>query len=336
MKADDAPLEGAKNDPMMPVAWTKSYTGKSGKASRIFTTTMERRPISRNTGVRRMLVNATYWALGMEDQITDSPQHRPRGRVQADEVRFRRLRQGSETGRPPVAAPRRNGTPGMTHNQSLSPGRLPTTVALFPVEVIGWPVPRPMQAGGDQGHLMRTLVLWDDAEQIDLLQMYLNVDEGVVSTTLDPEMFLASVRSSRNRGTSSLMTTTHLLDPDHAFRPFHEVGEQRPVTLTRRRLAISEGVPHRPLRRRAAVLRHPRHPGDYLFLPPCHAGGGGPCRSRAERERADLAIAPAGDRTRSASSRNRSSRSRSTVLEGYQITARYESSQIRVFVAGSR
>lgn len=71
MKADDAPLEGAKNDPMMPVAWTKSYTGKSGKASRIFTTTMGAATDFENTGVRRMLVNAAYWALGMEDQITD-------------------------------------------------------------------------------------------------------------------------------------------------------------------------------------------------------------------------------------------------------------------------
>lgn len=71
MQPDDAPLEGAKNDPMMPVAWTKSYTGKSGKASRIFTTTMGAATDFVNTGVRRMLVNATYWSLGMEDQITD-------------------------------------------------------------------------------------------------------------------------------------------------------------------------------------------------------------------------------------------------------------------------
>jgi len=71
MKSDDAPLEGAKNDPMMPVAWTKSYAGKSGKASRIFTTTMGAATDFENTGVRRMLINATYWALGMEDQITD-------------------------------------------------------------------------------------------------------------------------------------------------------------------------------------------------------------------------------------------------------------------------
>ena len=28
MKPDDKPLEGKKNDPMMPVAWIKTYTGE--------------------------------------------------------------------------------------------------------------------------------------------------------------------------------------------------------------------------------------------------------------------------------------------------------------------
>ena len=72
MKADDKPLEGKKNDPMMPVAWTKSYTGKAGKAARVFTTTMGSSTDFESVGVRRMLVNATYWALGMESQITDT------------------------------------------------------------------------------------------------------------------------------------------------------------------------------------------------------------------------------------------------------------------------
>jgi type 1 glutamine amidotransferase len=72
MKADDEPLAGAKNEPMMPVAWTKSYTGKSGKTSKIFTTTMGAATDFESVGVRRMLLNATYWALGMEDKITES------------------------------------------------------------------------------------------------------------------------------------------------------------------------------------------------------------------------------------------------------------------------
>jgi len=54
---------------MMPVAWTKSYTGESGKTSRVFTTTMGSSTDLEAVGVRRMLINAVYWCLGMDDQI---------------------------------------------------------------------------------------------------------------------------------------------------------------------------------------------------------------------------------------------------------------------------
>lgn len=70
MKFDDPPLEGAKNTPMMPVAWVKSYKGQSGKTSRVFTTTMGAATDLVTPGTRRMIVNATFWALGMEDAIT--------------------------------------------------------------------------------------------------------------------------------------------------------------------------------------------------------------------------------------------------------------------------
>ena len=64
MKPTDAPVEGAQNSPMMPVAWTKTYKG-----GRIFTTTMGAAEDMENQGVRRMLVNACYWVLHMEQQI---------------------------------------------------------------------------------------------------------------------------------------------------------------------------------------------------------------------------------------------------------------------------
>ena len=70
MKPEDSPVEGQKNDPMMPIAWTKTYTGEGGKASRVFTTTMGSSTDLESEGVRRMLVNAVYWALGLEAQIT--------------------------------------------------------------------------------------------------------------------------------------------------------------------------------------------------------------------------------------------------------------------------
>lgn len=69
MKFDDPPLEGKKNDPMMPVAWVKSYTGAEGKKARVFNTTMGAATDLVTEGTRRMLVNAVYWALGMEGKI---------------------------------------------------------------------------------------------------------------------------------------------------------------------------------------------------------------------------------------------------------------------------
>src|SRR5262245_13674886 len=37
MKATDPPLDGSKNNPMMPVAWTKTYRGAEGQVGRVFT-----------------------------------------------------------------------------------------------------------------------------------------------------------------------------------------------------------------------------------------------------------------------------------------------------------
>lgn len=69
MKPDDPPVDGKQNDPMMPVAWTKSYTTDDGKTGRVFTTTMGASQDFSSEGLRRLLVNASYWALGMEDKI---------------------------------------------------------------------------------------------------------------------------------------------------------------------------------------------------------------------------------------------------------------------------
>jgi hypothetical protein len=71
MKSTDEPLEGKKNDPMMPVAWVRAYTGAQGKPARVFTTTMGAATDLENEGTRRLLVNAAYWASGLEDKVTD-------------------------------------------------------------------------------------------------------------------------------------------------------------------------------------------------------------------------------------------------------------------------
>jgi len=54
---------------MMPIAWVKSYSPSEGKKARIFSTTMGSSQDLENEGFRRLLVNASYWCIGLEDKI---------------------------------------------------------------------------------------------------------------------------------------------------------------------------------------------------------------------------------------------------------------------------
>ena len=71
LKPDGKPVAGKKNDPMMPVAWVKTYKGKNGEVGRVFTITMGASQDLQFEGTRRMLVQACYWALGLEDKIPE-------------------------------------------------------------------------------------------------------------------------------------------------------------------------------------------------------------------------------------------------------------------------
>lgn len=77
MTADAAPASYRKkrasdgqeqdiNEPMMPVAWTRDYKQESGTTNRIFCTTMGAATDLENEGLRRLVVNAVYWGLGMD------------------------------------------------------------------------------------------------------------------------------------------------------------------------------------------------------------------------------------------------------------------------------
>jgi hypothetical protein len=69
MKPDDKPVAGAKNNPMMPMIWTRQYSGESGKTSRVVCSTIGAAVDFESEGLRRVFVNACYWGLGMEDRI---------------------------------------------------------------------------------------------------------------------------------------------------------------------------------------------------------------------------------------------------------------------------
>ncbi len=54
----------------LPIAWTKTWTGSTGVAARVFHVTMGSAKDYQSAGLRRMTINAAYWCLGLEDQIS--------------------------------------------------------------------------------------------------------------------------------------------------------------------------------------------------------------------------------------------------------------------------
>jgi hypothetical protein len=68
MKPTDKPVEGKKNDPMMPIAWVKTYR-IGERTGKVFTSTICSSQDLQSEGLRRLLVNASYWAVGLEDKI---------------------------------------------------------------------------------------------------------------------------------------------------------------------------------------------------------------------------------------------------------------------------
>lgn len=65
-----SPLSYEKS--VMPVAWIKNYSSESGKQAKIFTTTMGASIDLVNEDLRRLIVNACYWSVGLEQQIPEN------------------------------------------------------------------------------------------------------------------------------------------------------------------------------------------------------------------------------------------------------------------------
>jgi type 1 glutamine amidotransferase len=71
MKPSDPPVDGPKNNPMMPLVWVKNYKSENGETSKVFTTTMGASVDLKSEDFRRLLVNGVYWAVEMADQIPE-------------------------------------------------------------------------------------------------------------------------------------------------------------------------------------------------------------------------------------------------------------------------
>jgi type 1 glutamine amidotransferase len=65
----DSPVNLDKS--IMPVAWTKTYAGDNSKKGRVFATTMGAAIDLVNEDLRRLLVNACFWAVGLENKIPE-------------------------------------------------------------------------------------------------------------------------------------------------------------------------------------------------------------------------------------------------------------------------
>lgn len=94
MRPTDPPVEGKKNDPMMPIAWTKTYSPAEGTSARTFTTTMGASQDFANEGVRRLVVNACFWAAGLEDKIPDKTNVELVGKFEPSPFRFGGAKKG--------------------------------------------------------------------------------------------------------------------------------------------------------------------------------------------------------------------------------------------------
>jgi len=56
---------------IMPIAWTKSYVSESGNKGKVFTTTMGSSIDFLSEDLRRLIVNACYWAVGLKNKSAD-------------------------------------------------------------------------------------------------------------------------------------------------------------------------------------------------------------------------------------------------------------------------
>ncbi|MEJ6579535.1 MAG: ThuA domain-containing protein [Akkermansiaceae bacterium] len=64
---DDEP--NPKKEPL-PVAWIKNWKTSTGKSARVFHSTMGSARDLQSAGLRRLVINAAYWGMGLEDKIT--------------------------------------------------------------------------------------------------------------------------------------------------------------------------------------------------------------------------------------------------------------------------
>jgi hypothetical protein len=71
MEPNSAPIQDGKNEPMMPIAWTREIDSAGTEENmRVICSTIGAAIDLQSADLRRMLVNACYWCLRLENTIT--------------------------------------------------------------------------------------------------------------------------------------------------------------------------------------------------------------------------------------------------------------------------
>lgn len=69
MEPGSPAVAGAKNDPRMPLAWVRERDAREGAGGRVLCSTIGAATDLESEDLRRLFVNAVYWAAGLEDAI---------------------------------------------------------------------------------------------------------------------------------------------------------------------------------------------------------------------------------------------------------------------------
>lgn len=174
---------------------------------------------------------------------------------------------------------------------------------------------------------MRILVGWDDDTQVELLKMYLGVDDNAVVTTTDPQQF-ETLLDSQQTFDVILMTSSHP-DPDSAFALFEKVLTVRPecpVVAACDQTEVYRIARFMTAGLRSYVIRDDN--GDFLFLLQAILQA---AVRQVEMERERQMSEQLRKEVESVRELQESIiPSNIDTPDGYNIMARYESSQIRV------
>ena len=70
MEPDAPPVQDGRNDPRMPIVWIRERELADGETQRVICSTIGASVDLTSEGLRRLLVNACYWGMGLEELVS--------------------------------------------------------------------------------------------------------------------------------------------------------------------------------------------------------------------------------------------------------------------------